>query len=259
MYTLYLHITPNDKCYVGITSMEVRSRWGNEGRRYKSQYFYRAIKKYGWNNILHIIIAQNLSKYEATTLEQQFIKVLNSNNPQDGYNLTEGGEGSNGILITESTREKLRIRSKGEKNPFYMKIHTDKTKQIISEKNKGKFVGGKSKLSKKVYCITTGFTYNSITEASIDLKINRVMISNVCKGKSISSGGYKFCYLEEKDNPKLKQRTDTRWKKVMCIETNSIYKSITDASNHIGIDGHGISDCCKGKQKTAGGYTWRYL
>lgn len=46
--------------------------------------------------------------------------------------------------------------------------------------------------------------------------------------------------------------------KILCVDTNEIFDSITDASNKYNIDGSSISKCCRGLRKTAGGFTWKY-
>lgn len=258
MYSLYVHITPNNKYYVGITSTSVETRWGNNGIKYKNQLFNRAIEKYGWDNIKHIIVFDNLSKEKAVSLEKKYISKLNSNNINKGYNLTSGGEGSCGIKITDTTRKKLVARSTGESNPFYGKKHSEHTKQTISEKNKGKFIGGKSSRAKAVYCITNNTVYDSITTASKALNINRVTISSVCKGKAITAGGYIFSYVQE-NNFVPKIRNDSRWKPVMCIETNERFISIQAASDTKHINAKCISDCCNGKQQTAGKLHWKFI
>lgn len=111
-FTVYIHITPNNKRYIGITSRTVQKRWLN-GRGYKNNvYFYKAIQKYGWDNIKHIIIKQNLNKQEAVFLEQQLIESYKSNNPQFGYNITKGGFGRLGDKVSEETRQKISQASK---------------------------------------------------------------------------------------------------------------------------------------------------
>lgn len=47
--------------------------------------------------------------------------------------------------------------------------------------------------------------------------------------------------------------------KVRCIETGVVYLSVRSAGKELGIDPTGISCCCRGKQKTAGGYHWEYI
>lgn len=48
-------------------------------------------------------------------------------------------------------------------------------------------------------------------------------------------------------------------KKVLCIETEQIFNSMKEASEWIGVSYTNISNCCNGKQKTCGGYHWRYV
>lgn len=48
-------------------------------------------------------------------------------------------------------------------------------------------------------------------------------------------------------------------KQVLCIETGKIYKSVKDASKQMGIHKDAISNCARGKTKTSGGYTWKYV
>ena len=96
-WTVYVHIVPKeisgyewDKYYVGITSIGVKARWGSDGNMYKKQGFYNAIQKYGWDNIQHEIIADNLTLEEASMLEIRLIKELDSYGDH-GYNNNLGG------------------------------------------------------------------------------------------------------------------------------------------------------------------------
>lgn len=90
-WTVYIHQFPNNKYYVGITSMTVNQRWGENGIGYKNQPIYNAIKKYGWEHINHEIFATHLTEQEAKNIEKILILKLNSFN--QGYNYTYGGDG----------------------------------------------------------------------------------------------------------------------------------------------------------------------
>lgn len=129
MWCVYVHISPSLKYYVGITSKDTKIRWGNNGNGYQSQYFSKAIAKYGWENFEHIIIAENLTEDEAKNLEKSLIKRLQSNKRDFGYNITEGGDGVCGFGL------------KGELNPMYGKKHSKDTLSKISQSRKGKCVG----------------------------------------------------------------------------------------------------------------------
>ena len=66
-YCVYKHTCiKNGKIYIGITKTSPKRRWIN-GSGYKhNEYFYRAIKKYGWNKgFVHEILFEKLSKDEA--------------------------------------------------------------------------------------------------------------------------------------------------------------------------------------------------
>lgn len=56
------------------------------------------------------------------------------------------------------------------------------------------------------------------------------------------------------------RRADKLGQKVLCVETGVIYTSMNEAGKQLGHPrGTGIRDCCKGRQKSAYGYTWRYI
>ena len=48
-------------------------------------------------------------------------------------------------------------------------------------------------------------------------------------------------------------------RKVKCVETGEIFDSAYDASRKTGISQSHISQVCNGKQKTTGGFHWKFL
>jgi len=53
-YCVYIHTSPSGKMYVGITGKEPERRWGINGNNYMlDKCFWKAIQKYGWENIRH--------------------------------------------------------------------------------------------------------------------------------------------------------------------------------------------------------------
>ena len=87
-YTVYVHKFPNDKYYVGITRQLPEQRWLN-GWGYHKQPVYSAILEFGWDNIEHIIVKQNLTAEEAKKIEIDLIFQLDS--IEHGYNEDTGG------------------------------------------------------------------------------------------------------------------------------------------------------------------------
>lgn len=91
IWSVYKHTSPSGKLYIGITSKEPKKRWGKNGIHYKGQAFYNAIVKYGWDNIEHEVICNNITEFEAKEMEKELIKKFNSMDWRYGYNCTRGG------------------------------------------------------------------------------------------------------------------------------------------------------------------------
>lgn len=110
MYTIYVHIFPNNKKYVGATREKPEKRFGYNGNGYRSKLMREKIKKYGWTNISHKILKENLSYEDAIKYEKYFIKKYKSNDIRYGYNLKKGGEFSKNqksyIHINTDNRQK---------------------------------------------------------------------------------------------------------------------------------------------------------
>ena len=121
-YFVYKHTFPNNKVYIGITQQQPEKRWKN-GLGYDShqEIMKRAIKKYGWNNIKHDILFQNLSKNEACKKEIELIAFYDSTNKEKGYNVSKGGEGTIGVKPNETSKQKNRIAHLGKKASFFHK------------------------------------------------------------------------------------------------------------------------------------------
>lgn len=93
-YSLYMHVTPEEKTYIGMTK-NLKQRYGYKGNGYREQPdFIKAIKKYDFSNVDHKEIAGNLSKEEAEKAEHEAIVTLDSQ--ENGYNRNDGGSGSDG-------------------------------------------------------------------------------------------------------------------------------------------------------------------
>lgn len=86
-YTVYIHLCPNGKYYIGCTHRKYPDyRWGIGGKHYASNpKFYSAILKYGWNSILHYVCYLD-SKSKMMALESTLIYFTKSYTSECGYN-----------------------------------------------------------------------------------------------------------------------------------------------------------------------------
>lgn len=95
-YNVYIHIFPNGKRYIGLTTLEVKKRWRG-GSGYKGQkIIYNAIKKYRWKNIQHIVYEVD-TESEMKYLEKYLIAYYNTTDHKYGYNISTGGDGNPGV------------------------------------------------------------------------------------------------------------------------------------------------------------------
>jgi group I intron endonuclease len=110
MYEIYI-ITNivNAKQYVGITT-NIDLRWRRHKNANEDQYIHRAIKKHGLNNFVFTHFATAFDKESAKFIEKLLIIEHNTLAP-NGYNLTEGGEGTSGRVLNQESIEKLRNKN----------------------------------------------------------------------------------------------------------------------------------------------------
>jgi group I intron endonuclease len=279
-YKLYVHISPNDKRYYGITKQKTEYRWRN-GKAYKNnKYFINAIKKYGWNNFKHEVLFTDLTKSEAKLLEQIYIVLYDTTNREKGYNITLGGEGSNGLKhteeskqrisknnakywkgkhLTEETRKKLSKANKGKNHPMYGKNLSEETKQKLSETHKGKNLSEetKQKLSKAFKGKNHPMYGKHLTEET------KKKISEANKGKHHTEEAKKK--MSEARKGKNIGNNNPTAKSVICLTTGRIFFTGKEAGEYYNTGKTHISSCCKGKRKSAGKLpdgtplVWRYL
>ena len=187
-YTVYRHISPNGKMYVGITSLSPNLRWRN-GQGYSQQYFAKAIKKYGWENFQHEILLSDLTQQQAECAERIFIGYWDLTNHNKGYNIDNGGNsiGSH----SEITRSKISNAKSGANHHFYGKHLSIQHKRKLQDNSHKKMVVALDKESNKVM-----FVCKSIRDAERWSGVAHESISACCKGKLKTSGGYKWKYLE---------------------------------------------------------------
>lgn len=274
IHCVYKHTCPNGKVYIGITKKRPKDRWAN-GAGYATQFFGKAIRKYGWENIKHEIIADGLTEDEARKKEIEQIAAHNSNNPEYGYNCTDGGEGICGYQFSEEERKRMSERAfllwrNPEKREFLLKHLAD-----ISEKNKGRKVSREvvekraESISMQVdqYDKSGAFiqTHKSLMDAAryLGKDFNSAIVS-CCKGKKKSYCGYIWKYHGEKiTEEELAWRNSKDYHKreiLMCDDAwNEIkrFDGFHDAGRELGLSYKAIHSACK-SGRHCGGYRWQY-
>jgi hypothetical protein len=89
-----------------------------------------------------IILKKNLTEEEAFRHEVYMIAVFGRKDLGTGIlrNLTNGGEGKSGFVMSDDTKNKISKAVKGENHPLYGKTPSEETKKRMSIANKGRVI-----------------------------------------------------------------------------------------------------------------------
>ena len=290
-YCVYVHTNKtNGKKYVGITSMSPERRWA-KGRGYRSNVlFYRAIQKYGWDGFIHEILESGLTKQSAYEKEIGLIQSMQLTDPKYGYNLDKGGNGSN--RITEETRKKISngIRRYYKEHPEARKVNANRLKNMPHNADALiKYQKEHSDWAKihSDYLRAYWFDHPEIVRASREKC--RKYYEKHPEARTLKSEQTKRYF---KEHPKAREHAARktkeyyqdpevkRWKSeerkrffaehpekktTKAVAQYSLegvfisrFVSAREADAITGISYKKISAAVTGKQKTAGGYIWRY-
>ena len=298
LWTVYVHINKiNGKTYVGITRLSSSKRWGNKGYGYRYQPFYKAIKKYGWDNFEHFIFANNLTEDEAVKMESFLIVKLESLMSQNGYNVSLGGDFS-----------KAKMRKVAKYNPFGECIEIYNSIFDAAEANNIDEATISDVCIRRFYSAAKyGWRYIDEYEGDgylniaaefprdkydkfypilqFDLKgnfvkryddsfslpsdFNRKYVQNCCRGKSKRANGYAWTYeVDIKDTnsfiPKKWNNYSVRRRAIVQLTLDGSYvrrfESAFEAGKILHYNASTINQVCRGngKTKTTHGYRFEY-
>lgn len=118
-FVVYLMTFPNGKKYCGYSS-NIKRRWRN-ANEYKGQRVYKAIEKYGWENIKKEILYIFDNKQEALNKEHEVIDEMRLLDSDKGYNdVPGGGEPPHGLqYVSEQGYKNMQANGKRLANEIW--------------------------------------------------------------------------------------------------------------------------------------------
>lgn len=229
MYSVYIHTFPNGKKYIGVTSWKPELRWGANGCNYKNPYMVNAIKKYGWKNIKHEIVAEGLTEDEASDMEKTLIQKYNSANREHGYNISLGGIDRK--ACSDETKEKLRKANTG-------KVMSEESKRKISKFQMGR---KRSESTRHNMSIAQKKSFANGNNAMHSPEA-RAKASQKLKGRKPSEYS-------------IQRASEAKYHPVENMQTGVVYPSIKAACEDTGLNRSTIIRHCNGTLKNK---KWRY-
>lgn len=195
------------------------------------------------------VIMDGLTWEEAKQKEIEFIKLYGRLNSGTGIlsNMTDGGEGGLGVVVSEITRKKLSENSKKngisketrEKMASKLRGRSlpDWQRKILKEAAKGKDVyWAKKKIDQ--YDLNGNFiqTFESLSSAARILGVQQANITKVLAKKRNHAGRFIFLYHGETlDKNFTTPKAKNIRKKVLNLTTGDIYDNLAEAARANGI------------------------
>lgn len=229
----------NGHSYIGLTKNGLKLR--KRGHYYAAftansdLYFHRALRKYGDESFEWIVIDRADSLEELNRLEMEYIEHFGTYG-DNGYNLTNGGDGQSGVEIPRISRERM-ARAKGGRPFLVFDLHGN---YVSTEVIQSEFASD-----------------------------NDILVPNVCsvlRGRKNSIGGFILFYEDafsiSKLRAKLRRVINVREFDVHCKTTNRLvgtWTNQTHCAKELGIQRKSIANCLKGVQQTTKDYEISYV
>lgn len=211
--------TINNKIYIG------QSKYNDPKYLGSGNYIRKAVKKYGVSNFKKEIIEKCVDLKHSNERERYWISILNSKNPEVGYNIADGGSS---FIMNDDIKDKIKKTLTGKyvgDNSFRKGIsHDEETKQKISGSSKGR---SKSKDTRKKMSISAkGRRLSDSTREKLSNSHKGKVLSSIHKEKI--SDGLKGRILSESSKEKIKESNIRKIQKgsLFFIAENTTTKEI---------------------------------
>lgn len=256
----------NRKKYVG-QAINIEKRWRQHRNKlvngsHYNEHLQRAWNQYG-ESAFSFYVLEICDEQSLDARENYYIEALGSF--ENGYNMTLGGEGTRGCLHTEEYKKYMHDISVGKKysedtllkmSLAKKEIHQVETearkkgRKVVSEKLKGRKHTEEHK--KK-----NSDAHKGKPAWNKGLKMPDDYVHPML-GKHHSEDAKSKISVANSGKKRSKEQREKLSKPILCIETNEVFASITDAAEKYNVTIGAVSRALRGKSKTCCGLRWSY-
>lgn len=255
---IYRYESPSGKYYIGQTIDEKRRKVTHKRLASKGVTlpFYKAIRKYGFENFEYVVLftIQSKSRERVKVALNALEKYYISKYRRGGkllYNVTDGGDGIIGDKVTDKIIAYWKGKSEQEMKDWSNKISFSKSKPVLQFNLDGTFVK----------------EYANIYRSQIK---NPQEVMRCVRGEICTSGGYIWKYKKDCEN--LLTRSGNLRKQYINLsksgppkkpilqysKNGEFIQEWASASDVQFVKRKAIVECLSGRNKTAGGFIWKY-
>ena len=232
----------NNKVYIG-SAVNLHKRKCEHFLHLKNNYHVNnylqsSFNKYGINCFKFIVI-EFIDKIEDKALFKKYILEreqfwIDKLKPfeQNGYNLAKV---AGSLLGYKKTKKQI------ENGATYGKTY------------------GELYTAQAIINLDTGKVYDSLKRAADEYCMkNTSNISSVCRGFSETAGGFRWAYLDDKNNILYPNFKPKHMREILNINTNETFNSIVLAAKKYKVSPSAIRHVLTGRSKTCCGFEWKY-
>lgn len=241
----------NNKIYIG----QHKKPYFDEKYKGSGKAVKGAFKKYGRENFNVVVLEWCYSLEDLNTAEETYVEYYKKLYKDQCYNIAAGGDGCSCKYMSDEERKirssKISAAVKGKKRPWLIgKRRSEETKRKLSDAMKGKVASEDTK--RKMSESRKGEKNPNYGKQHSEETKRKISESH--KGKTPWNKGVKSSEESKRKLSEFRKKSVSQYD----LDGNFIrsFNSINEAETETGI--YNISKCCKGRQKTSGGYIWKY-
>lgn len=276
------------KIYIGRTKYSLKERFRQHVKNKRGQTFLgSALRKHGVENFTIELVELVSTIDMAMERERYWIKELNAQNREIGYNLTEGGDDKK-IVAKSMVKNRDYLFTCPETNEIFETmediaqvfnttpssvgrcvakgIKLRRTYTFLKIPKNGKELTAPSKIKRehrsgvirKIKCVETGQIFESANELAKSINFSYMGVRKIIKNKT-KCGGFSYEFIDEKAHRDTRNGTAKVSKPIKRLEDNKTFHSLNAMARELGFSGTYASYVMKKMNGIHNGFHYIFL